>query len=53
MSGLLNVLELAREFKINKIFWPSSIAVFGPDSPKKIHLKMLLKTQPPFMVFQN
>jgi nucleoside-diphosphate-sugar epimerase len=35
MSGLLNVLELAREFKINKIFWPSSIAVFGPDSPKK------------------
>lgn len=34
MSGLLNVLELAREFKINKVFWPSSIAVFGPNSPQ-------------------
>lgn len=34
MKGLLNVLELAREEKLNKIFWPSSIAVFGPTSPK-------------------
>lgn len=35
MSGLLNVLELAREFKIEKVFWPSSIAVFGPNSEKE------------------
>jgi nucleoside-diphosphate-sugar epimerase len=34
MRGLLNVLELARELKIKKVFWPSSIAVFGPNSPK-------------------
>jgi nucleoside-diphosphate-sugar epimerase len=34
MGGLLTVLELAREYNISKIFWPSSIAVFGPDSPK-------------------
>jgi nucleoside-diphosphate-sugar epimerase len=31
---LLNVLELAKEFKLDKVFWPSSIAVFGPNSPK-------------------
>lgn len=34
MDGLLHVLELAREGKINKIFWPSSIAVFGATTPK-------------------
>ncbi len=34
MNGLLNVLDLAVEFGIKKIFWPSSIAVFGPHSPK-------------------
>lgn len=35
MTTLLNVLELGKEKIINKIFWPSSIAVFGPTSPKK------------------
>ena len=35
MSGLLNVLDIAREEKIKKVYWPSSIAVFGPTSPKK------------------
>ena len=35
MQGLLNVLEVAREEKLQKIYWPSSIAVFGPTSPKK------------------
>jgi len=35
MNGLLNVLDLAVEFGIKKIFWPSSIAVFGPHSPKE------------------
>jgi nucleoside-diphosphate-sugar epimerase len=34
MQGLLHVLELAREYKIEKVFWPSSIAVFGPNTPK-------------------
>ena len=34
MEGLLNVLELMREKLISKLFWPSSIAVFGPNTPK-------------------
>lgn len=34
MNGLLNVLDLALEFKTARIYWPSSIAVFGPNSPK-------------------
>ena len=34
MSALFNVLDLAKEGQIKKIFWPSSIAVFGPDTPK-------------------
>lgn len=34
MDPLLHVLELAREGLVKKIFWPSSIAVFGPDAPK-------------------
>ncbi|MAY84138.1 MAG: NAD-dependent epimerase [Flavobacteriales bacterium] len=34
MQSLFHVLELAKEGKINKIFWPSSIAVFGPTTPK-------------------
>lgn len=35
MNSLFNVLNLAKERKINKVFWPSSIAVFGPNTPKK------------------
>ena len=35
MQGLLNVLDIAREEKLHKVYWPSSIAVFGPSSPKK------------------
>ena len=34
MGGLLNVLEVAREHPVEKVFWPSSIAVFGPNSDK-------------------
>lgn len=34
MQGLLNVLDIAKEENIKKVFWPSSIAVFGPSSPK-------------------
>lgn len=35
MQSLLNVLEIAKEEKLAKVYWPSSIAVFGPTSPKK------------------
>jgi len=35
MNSLFNVLDLGKEKKIEKIFWPSSIAVFGPNTPKK------------------
>lgn len=36
MDGLLNTLEAARELEsVRQIFWPSSIAVFGPSSPKQ------------------
>ncbi len=34
MSSLFNVLNLGKEKWIKKIFWPSSIAVFGPTTPK-------------------
>ncbi len=36
MQGLLNVLDIAKEEKLHKVYWPSSIAVFGPTSPKKM-----------------
>jgi nucleoside-diphosphate-sugar epimerase len=36
MQGLLNVLDIAREEKLTRIYWPSSIAVFGPSSPKQM-----------------
>lgn len=34
MEGLFNILNLAKEKIIDKIFWPSSIAVFGSTTPK-------------------
>jgi len=34
MQSLLNVLEIAKDEQIQKVYWPSSIAVFGPTSPK-------------------
>ncbi|MEO5942520.1 MAG: NAD-dependent epimerase/dehydratase family protein [Ferruginibacter sp.] len=34
MQSLLNVLDIAKEETLTKIYWPSSIAVFGPTSPK-------------------
>ena len=34
MNSLLHLLDLAKEGLYKKLFWPSSIAVFGPDSPK-------------------
>lgn len=33
MQGLFNVLDLAKEKIIQKVYWPSSIAVFGPNTP--------------------
>lgn len=36
MQGLLNVLDIAREENLHKVYWPSSIAVFGPTSPKQM-----------------
>lgn len=35
MNSLFNVLNLAKEGKIDKVFWPSSIAVFGPTTPRE------------------
>lgn len=35
MESLFNVLNIAKEGKIKKVFWPSSIAVFGPTTPKE------------------
>jgi len=35
MNGLIHVLDLAVAFKTSKVFWPSSIAVFGPHSPRQ------------------
>lgn len=34
MQGLFNVLDLAKEKVIQKVYWPSSIAVFGPNTPR-------------------
>lgn len=35
VGGLYNVLEAARVCGVRRVFWPSSIAVFGPDSPRE------------------
>ena len=35
IMSLINVLEVACEEGVSKVFWPSSIAVFGPDAPKE------------------
>ncbi len=34
MTGLYHVLEVAREHHLVRVFWPSSIAVFGPETPR-------------------
>ena len=35
MTGLIQILDYAVEFGVKKVFWPSSIAVFGPHSPQE------------------
>ncbi|SIT90196.1 NAD-dependent epimerase/dehydratase family protein [Pontibacter indicus] len=35
MEGLFNVLDLSLEHKVQKVYWPSSIAVFGPNTPRQ------------------
>ncbi len=35
MNSLFHILNFAKEGIINKVFWPSSIAVFGPSTPKE------------------
>ncbi|MFK7971946.1 MAG: NAD-dependent epimerase/dehydratase family protein [Bacteroidia bacterium] len=34
MTALLNTLEATRHTRLQRLFWPSSIAVFGPNSPQ-------------------
>ena len=34
MNGLINVLETSRSYKIKNVIWPSSIAAFGPTTPR-------------------
>jgi nucleoside-diphosphate-sugar epimerase len=34
MKGLRNVLDVCAEFSVKKLFWPSTIAVFGPSTPR-------------------
>jgi nucleoside-diphosphate-sugar epimerase len=34
MDGLIHVLDAAVEYKLDKVYWPSSIAAFGPTTPK-------------------
>lgn len=34
MESLFHVLDLAKEKHISKVYWPSSIAAFGPNTPK-------------------
>lgn len=35
MNGFINVLEVARELKLKRVFNPSSIAAFGPTTPRE------------------
>lgn len=34
MQGLFNILDLAKEKHLSKVYWPSSIAAFGPTTPR-------------------
>ncbi|OYU84531.1 MAG: NAD-dependent epimerase [Flavobacterium sp. BFFFF2] len=45
MNSLFHVLNLAKANKIKKVFWPSSIAVFGPSTPRE-HTPQYTVTEP-------
>lgn len=45
MDSLFNVLNLAKEGVIKKVYWPSSIAVFGPTTPRE-HTPQLTIMEP-------
>jgi nucleoside-diphosphate-sugar epimerase len=45
MNSLLHILNLAKEKVIDKVYWPSSIAVFGPTTPK-IHTPQTTIAEP-------
>lgn len=45
MNGLFHVLDLAKEKHIDKVYWPSSIAVFGPNTPR-IHTPQFTVMEP-------
>ncbi len=50
MNSLMNVLEISRICEdVKKVFWPSSIAVFGPTTPQKITPQ--LTTMEPITVY--
>ncbi len=53
MASLLNVLDIAKEEGLDKIYWPSSIAVFGPNSPGRKRRSTLLSSPQPFMEFPS
>lgn len=36
LNGLISILELAREFSLDKVFFPSTIAVFGKTTPREL-----------------
>jgi nucleoside-diphosphate-sugar epimerase len=45
MNGLFHVLDMAKEGIIKKIYWPSSIAVFGPTTPR-VHTPQFTVMEP-------
>lgn len=53
MNSLFHVLNLAKDKVIQKVFWPSSIAVFGPLLPPKTPRNTPLQNLQPFMVLRN
>ena len=40
INGLYKILEIARERRVSRVFWPSSIAAFGPETVSYTHLTL-------------